>query len=66
MLLMLSADFFSKLTFSKKSSWKTIRVPNCLDPNQDWHFVGPDLGANCLHKSPAERKKLEIYFEPVL
>ena len=22
-----------------------------LDPGQDWHFVGPDLGPNCLQRS---------------
>ena len=27
---------------------KTIRVSNGLDPDQDWHSVGPDMGPNCL------------------
>ena len=36
--------FFSKLFFSKN----TIRVTNALDPDQDRHSVGPDLGPNCL------------------
>ena len=26
---------------------KTIRVSNDLDPDQDRHFVGPDLGPVC-------------------
>ena len=25
-----------------------LSVPNCLDPDQDRHSVGPDLGPNCL------------------
>ena len=44
MLLLSSADFFSKLTFSKNSSWSAIRVSNGLDSDQDGRFVGPDLG----------------------
>ena len=46
-----SADFFSKLTFTKKKKKKfrnIIRVSNSLDTNQDQHFVGPDFGPNCL------------------
>ena len=43
MLLLLSADFFSKLTFSKNNFRNTIRVSNSLDPDQDRHSVGPDL-----------------------
>ena len=50
MLLLSSADFFSKLTFSKYSFWNAIRVSNGLDPDQDRHFVGPDLGLNCLQR----------------
>ena len=39
MLLLSSADFFfQKLTFSKKSFRTTIRVSNCLDPDQDQHL----------------------------
>ena len=35
MLLLSSADFFSKLTFSKNSFRNTIGVSNDLDPDQD-------------------------------
>ena len=45
-MLLLSADIFSKLTFSKYfkfSFGNTIRVSNGLDP------VGLDLGPNNLH-----------------
>ena len=48
MLFLLSADFFFKIKFSKNSLRKIIIVSNCLDPDQNRHFVGPDLGANCL------------------
>ena len=34
--------------FSKDSFRNTIRVSNILDPDQDRHSVGPDLGPNCL------------------
>ena len=47
MLLLLSADF-SKLTFKNDFRSKSIRVSNSLDPDQDRHFVGPDLSPNCL------------------
>ena len=50
MLFSLSADFFSKLTFSKNSFWNTIRVSNSLDPGQAQHFVGPGLDSNCLQR----------------
>ena len=46
-----SAFFLSpKLTFFKKSFRNTIRVSNSLDPDQARHFVGPDLGTNCLQR----------------
>ena len=41
---------FSKSTFSKNSLKNNIRVSNSLDPDQAGHFVGPDLGSNCLHR----------------
>ena len=46
MLLLSSADFFSKLHFSKNSFRNTIRVSNGLDPDQDRCSVSPDLGPN--------------------
>ena len=33
---------------------KTIRVSNCLDPDQVRHFVGPDLGPNSLQRLSAD------------
>ena len=46
--------FFSKSTFSKNSFRDTIRVANSLDPDQARHFVGPDLGPNCLQRLSAD------------
>ena len=31
-----------------------IRVTNGLDPDQDQHFVEPDLGSNCLQRLSAD------------
>ena len=42
--------FFQNSTFSKKYFRNTIRVSNSLDPDQDRHSIGPDLGPNCLQR----------------
>ena len=45
--------FFSKLTFFFLISFsfrKTFTVSNGLDPDEDRHFVGPDLSPNCLQR----------------
>ena len=34
--------------------FKTIRMSNSLDPDQARHFVGPDLGPNCLQRLSAD------------
>ena len=34
----------------------TIRVSNSLDPDQARHFVGPDLGPNCLQRFQQKTK----------
>ena len=34
----------------------TIRVSNSLDPDQVQHFVGSDLGSNCLQRLSADDK----------
>ena len=47
MLLLSSADFLQI---------KFFRVSNSLDPDQDQHFVGPDLGPNCLQRLSADDK----------
>ena len=51
-----SADFFLKSTFSKNSFRNTIRVSNSLDPYQDQHSVGPDLGPSYLQRLSADEK----------
>ena len=51
---MLSADFLKINIFKKKSFSKTISVPNSLVPEQARHFVGPDLGPNCLQRLSAD------------
>ena len=56
MLLLLSTNFFPKLTFSKNSFRNTFRVSNGLDPDQDLHSVSPDLGPNCLQRFTADDK----------
>ena len=56
MLLLLSADFFLNLFFSKNSFRNTIRVSNCLNPDQDLHSVGLDMGSNCLQRLSADDK----------
>ena len=56
MLLLLSADFFSKLTFSKYSSRNTRTVSNSLDQDKDPRFVGPDLDPNCFQRLSADKK----------
>ena len=45
-----------KINFSKNSFRYTIRVLNSLDPDQDRHSVGPDLGPNCLQRLSADNK----------
>ena len=46
--------FFQKNFFRKKYFRNTIRVSNCLDPDQARHYVGPDLGPNYLQKLSAD------------
>ena len=55
MLLLSSADFF-KIIFPKNSFRTTLRVSNSLDPDQDRHCVGPDLGPNFLQRLLADDK----------
>ena len=50
MLLLLCASFFKITSFILNSFRNTIRVSNCLDPDQDRHFVGPDLGLKLFAK----------------
>ena len=45
---------FSKSSFSKTSYRSTIKVSNSVDPDQARHFVGSDLGPNCLQRLSAD------------
>ena len=50
---MSSAAFFPKSKFLKNYFRNAFRVANNLNPDQARHFVGPDLGPNCLQRLPA-------------
>ena len=47
--------FFNEICF-KISVRNNTRVSNGLDPDQDRHSVGPDLGPNCLQMLSADDK----------
>ena len=36
-------------------------MSNSLDPNQAQHFVGPDLGPNCLQRLSADDMQVENF-----
>ena len=60
-MILLSADFiinFLKMLFQEYHWLETIGVSNSLDPDQARHFVGPDLGPNCLQSLSADDKVL--------
>ena len=40
--------------------FNTIRVSNSLDPDHAQHFVGPDLGSNCLQRLSADMVGKEL------
>ena len=40
--------------------FNTIQVSNSLDPDQARHFVGPDLGPNCLQRLSAYKFKVSL------
>ena len=49
---------FFKINLSKNSFRNTIRVLNCLDPDQERCFVSTYLGPNCLQRLSADGKKV--------
>ena len=55
-MILSSTDFFKKKFFSKSCFKNTVRVQNGLDPDQDRHSFGPDLGPNCLQRSSLDSK----------
>ena len=40
--------------------FNTIRLSNILDPDQARHFVGPDLGPNCLQRLSTDMAGKEL------
>ena len=50
----------SLLTKLTNSFRNTIRVSNSLNPDQDRHNVGPDLGPSCLQMLSADNQKLPL------
>ena len=42
-----SAEFFFKINLIKTFFQEYHQHVNCLDTDQAWHLVGPDLGPNC-------------------
>ena len=59
-MILLFADFFSNFNFlfQKVGFRRIIRASNGLDPDQDQHSVGPDLGPNCLQKQEKSPKQV--------
>ena len=49
-----SADVFFKINFFVKFFQRIPSMLNSLDPDQARHFVGPDLGPNCLQRITAD------------
>ena len=45
LMTLFKINIFKKVYFRN-----TIKVSNGLDPDQDQHFVGPDLVSNCLQR----------------
>ena len=43
--------------------FNTIRVSISLDPDQARHFVGPDLGPNCLQRLSADKAGKELKYK---
>ena len=46
--------------FFKKFFHEHYQVSNPLDPDQDLHFVGPDLGPNCLQRLSTDDKSRHL------
>ena len=64
-----NACFYCRLLTFFKSNFSQKRctgVSNSLDPDQDRHFVGPDLGSNCLQRLSADYKKFSAGMQRVI
>ena len=52
-----SSFLLSSAEFLQNSKIRnTVRVSNSSNPDQDRHFVGPDLGPNCLQRLSVDDK----------
>ena len=51
---------FKKINFLGEKFRKTIRVSISLYPDQARHFVGPDLGLNCLQRSSEDNTRQRV------
>ena len=59
MSFLLSANFFKIFSFQSIKRFGSRSGPtfsNGLNPDQDRHFVSPDLGPNCLQRLSANHK----------
>ena len=61
---------FFKINFLEKFFQDYNQSVNNLDPDKTQHFVGPDLGPNCLQRISAEdtsrkRIKSKMYIRPL-
>ena len=56
-MLLLSSDFLKK---NLSGTLSVISISNRLDPDQDQHFVGPDLVPNCLERLKASKERVQI------
>ena len=55
-----SGPVVSDFLFALITALGTLIVSNSLDPDQDRHFVGPDLGPNCLQRLSSRWQKLPL------
>ena len=67
----LSADSFKNQSFQTIHPYILSECQTVLDPDQARHFVGPDLGSNCLQILSADdtgRKRFKHYsiLEPII
>ena len=53
----MSSAYFIQNLFFRNSFRNAVRVSNSLDPDQARHFVGPDLGPNCLQRLSADNTR---------
>ena len=60
MLLLSSAELFQNQLFQKILSGTLSDLSNSLDPDQDRHFVGPDLGPYCLQRLSADDRSRHL------